>query len=139
GYANSSGLSTPRNSTHFGPNVYLGESTQTCTKADPAAYTDTACGIFNPALATSSSCGKNYVIFIGNNGQSEPNADDAALITGVGGTTTGIYRNDITWATVYEDVGYSNACSTAASASVLPYTVAGNCSVGSLVADTTRK
>ena len=138
GYANDSGTSTPVNSTHFGTDVFLSETNKSCTVADLTAYTSNTCVKFVPALSSSSSCGKNYVIFIGNNGDSRPNADDATLITGVGGTSSGISRPDVTWANINQDVGFSNACSSSGSPSVAPYTVAGDCSVGSLVADTTR-
>src|SRR5207302_4866708 len=59
GYAGPSNRSTPVNATHFGPAVYLPDvSTKTCDVADLAAYTNSACTTFNPALSTSSSCGE---------------------------------------------------------------------------------
>ncbi|MBC7513457.1 MAG: hypothetical protein H7234_03360 [Herminiimonas sp.] len=89
GYANptqaAAGLpGTPVDRTHFGPVHY---ATIDTSIANPAAYTSDFVSYVPPAQ---SSCGKNYVIFIGNG---FPNDDDTTLLANVGGDASPILLN----------------------------------------------
>jgi len=137
GYASVTGTNTPTDSTHFGPAVYNTDGPP-CGLADPRGYTNSSCTVFASPIQSGGGCANNYVIFIGNNGPSTPNADTASLLTGIGGSATQLARPDVATGTVYTDVGFSNTCSTKAAPSTLPYTVAANCAAGTLVADTTQ-
>ena len=140
GYANSAGTNSPTDATHFGPDVYLPDTgCANCGPPDIAAYTSTAWTRFVPAIAANAGCAKNYVIFIGNNGPSTPNTDSASLITGVGGSSAGLVRPAVANGTMKSDIGFSNTCSLPGSPSTAPYTVAANCSIGALVANTNVK
>jgi type IV pilus assembly protein PilY1 len=75
---------SPVDPTHFGnqPYGFLDP------KADPEAYTNASKKFYSSPLdaAGVSSCGKNYVIFIGNGYPQQDN--DPALLTGIGGNAT---------------------------------------------------
>ncbi len=75
---------TPVSRTRFGPQVYADIDK---TIANPLAYNSSFTTYFPPAQ---SSCGKNFIIFIGNG---FPNSDDATLLPAVGGATTPILPN----------------------------------------------
>ncbi len=137
GYASSTGLNTPVDSTHFGPAVYNSDAPP-CNLADPRGYTDANCTIFKSPIQAGGGCANNYVIFIGNNGPSRPNADTASLLTGIGGSAAQLARPDVAVGTFYTDVGFSDSCSASGSPSLSPYTVAANCTAGALASDITR-
>ncbi|MBC7415976.1 MAG: hypothetical protein H7327_13700, partial [Herminiimonas sp.] len=75
---------TPVSRTRFGPQRYADIDK---TIANPLAYTSDFSSYLPPAQ---SSCGRNFIIFIGNG---FPNADDTTLLPGVGGDTTVILPN----------------------------------------------
>ena len=139
GYSsNSSSPGTPVDSTHFGPAVYNSDGAN--GECDPRAYADGAnCSIFSPPVQADGGCANNYVIFIGNSGPAGPKSDAASLLAGIAGSTAPLARPVVTTkGTLYADLGYSDTCSTSASASTSGFTVAADCSAGSLVDDTTR-
>ena len=74
----------PVSRTRFGPQVYADIDK---TIANPLAYNSSFTSYLPPLQ---SSCGKNFIIFIGNG---FPNSDDTTLLPGVGGVTTPILPN----------------------------------------------
>src|SRR5207249_3327014 len=105
------------------PEVFLPDNNQT-GHSDTRAYQGSAFNRFVSPISSTGGCANNYIIFIGNNGQAQPNSDDANLITGVGGSSTQLQRPDVTVGTVYTDVGFSDTCSAKPSTTVSPWTVA---------------
>lgn len=77
------GKGTPINRDHFGPERY----TDHIQYADPAAFVngDTTAGIYLSPIASNNSCGKNYIVFLGN---AWPNADNASLLSGLNNFST---------------------------------------------------
>jgi type IV pilus assembly protein PilY1 len=83
--------------TKFGPQRYSNAATISDTRYDLAAYTDPTRNIYNPPATTS--CGKNYVVFVGNG---FPNSDaPATLLSGVEGSTSQLAMPNFT--TTFED------------------------------------
>lgn len=74
---------TPLGREYFGPQRYAGGPHPF---ADPAAYADASKAVHQPPLAAENSCGKSYIVFIGNG---FPTQDaPAQLLTNVRGSTT---------------------------------------------------
>lgn len=94
----------------FGVQRYSGDAVLTAaTKLlyDDGAYTDATHDFYNPPITTANSCGKNYIIFIGNG---FPNQDSpASLLAGIEGNTAKLAMPTFTTTsnTVQEIIGSS--------------------------------
>jgi len=126
---------SPTDKTHFGPIVF-NDLTPT-TKSDASAYTDGSFGVFSSPISTTSNCGKNYIIFIGNG---FPNADSTTWLSNVEGDTASLAVPGFTTSTttlpgVCTDKGYSDTCSRSNNPSTSPYSCVAN---ETIKADLTR-
>jgi len=105
--------STPVDSTHFGTTRYSGGfPADQMDRSDAAAYTNVAKTIYNPPISASSSCAKNYLVFIGNGFPSQDAA--GTLLSGVGGVATELAQPVFNVGTVtqQETVGVNASCLT---------------------------
>jgi type IV pilus assembly protein PilY1 len=106
---------TPKDATHFGPDVFATPAI-TFNRPDPLGYTNGTNTVYSPPAAAADVCGgKNYIIFIGNgfpNTDTPPTENMKTFLEGVGGSSTQIWMPVLTTtiSTAYTNLGYSAAC-----------------------------
>lgn len=105
---------SPLDSTHFGPACYLAASKVPTSLADATGYS-TQWTSFSSPITASNTCGKNYIIFIGNG---FPNSDSTTLLSNVGGDTSQLTMPNIasTTTTTTTTLGTTTSCFSSASA-----------------------